>query len=428
MTYRGIDVEGQLIVRRYQTIIAFVALIAELFLAGDWYGFAAVIPFVSKSLHLSAANAGLAQGIFTITYAVSLLVWGPLADRLQSKRMIVAGLFGTGLFMFLQGFVQNYGELLLARSLIGIFDAAIFVGTMKLIAAWFPPARRGALMGSLLAAYSLAITGDFAVGIPVAHQIGWPFFLSGLGVLTLLVGVVSALVIKSKPQDVGVVPFQWAANAEADERHAASLAEIFRKPWIYIAALAIFGDTFAIAAGATWVIPMFLTIDHISFSLASLMGSIMGLSQVLFLFVGGYFSDRVGKRVLPMRLGAALATVSALLFTFAALSHVADAVLILFAAISGVAVFSGGAIFSLVADRYGEELAGTAIGYAEIGGIVSTFIAPAVMGWLISRTHGFADAFWLFTGVELVIFAILLFVRDDAAGTLQAVPKQSAEV
>jgi MFS family permease len=422
VSYSELNTESQSTIRHYQVVVAVVALVAELFLAGDWYGFAAVIPFVSQSLHLSAAEAGFAQGIFTITYAASLLAWGPLSDRFEAKRMIVGGLFGTGLFMFLQGFSHSYGELLAARALIGIFDAAIFVGTMKLIAHWFPPARRGSLMGSLLAAYSLAITGDFAVGIPVAHQFGWNVFLSGLGVLTLLMGVVAAAIIRSKPADVGIGDFLWERGGPADEAHATSIADIFRRPWIYIAALAIFGDTFAIGAGATWVIPMFLTVHHISFGLASLVGSIMGLSQVLFLFVGGYFSDRVRKRVMPMRIGAALATLSALLFTLSALTQMSVGVLILFAAISGVAVFSGGAIFSLVADRYGEALAGTAVGYAEIGGIISTFVAPAVMGWLITNTHGFGDAFWLFTGVEFVIFAILLFVRDDAKSVRTAQP------
>ncbi len=413
-TLSDLDAESQFKVRRYQIIIAVVALVAEFFLAGDWYGFAAVIPFVSKSLHLSAAQAGFAQGLFTITYAASLLAWGPLSDRFQARLMVVGGLVGTGLFMFLQGFAQSYPELLLARALIGIFDAAIFVGTMKLIAAWFPPARRGALMGSLLAAYSLAITADFAIGIPIASQAGWNVFLSGLGVLTLIMSVVALGVIKSKPENVGIARFSWDGGRPDGEASATSIAEIFRRPWIYIAALAIFGDTFAISAGATWVIPMFLTVHHISFGLASLVGSVMGLSQVLFLFVGGYLSDRMRRRVLPMRIGAALATLSALLFTLSALGQMSVGVLLLFAAVSGVAVFSGGAIFSLVADRYGEELAGTTVGYAEIGGIISTFVAPALMGWMITDTHGFADAFWLFTGVELLIFVILLFVRDDA--------------
>lgn len=411
-TYSELDSGATATIRRYQPVLIAVALVAELFLAGDWYGFAAVIPFVSKSLNLSASQAGLAQGLFAITYALSLFAWGPLADRVQAKRIIVLGLGGTGLFMVVQGFSHSFGELLFVRGVIGVFDAAVFVGTMKLIASWFAPARRGALMGSLLAAYSLAITGDFAAGIPIAHHFGWQVFLSGLGVLTLLVAAVAGGLIKSRPQDVGVPEFTWE-KIPKDSGAKKSLRTVFRQPWIYIAGIAIFGDTFAIAAGATWVIPTFLAVDHISFNQAALVGSVMGLSQVVFLLIGGFFSDRIRRRVLPMRIGAGLAAVSAILFALSAMQRLPILVLFLFAATSGVAVFSGGAIFSMVADQYGEDLAGVTIGYAEIGGILSTFVAPAAMGFLITRTHTFSQGFWLFTGVELVIFAVLVvFVRD----------------
>ncbi|MGC0394886.1 MULTISPECIES: hypothetical protein [Bradyrhizobium] len=41
-----------------------LAIFCEIFLAADWYAFAAVLPFVSESLKLNPAEAGLAQGIF----------------------------------------------------------------------------------------------------------------------------------------------------------------------------------------------------------------------------------------------------------------------------------------------------------------------------------------------------------------------------
>jgi len=83
------------------------------------------------------------------------------------------------------------------------------------------------------------------------------------------------------------------------------------------------------------------------------------------------------------------------------------------AGLSGVTVLSGGAIFSLVSERYGEALAATAIGYAELGGIVSTFIAPTLMGWVIDLTHSFTMAFVAFFSVEVIVLAALLVVAGD---------------
>lgn len=39
-------------IKRWQWGILALAVLAEIFLAADWYGFAAVLTFVSESLHL----------------------------------------------------------------------------------------------------------------------------------------------------------------------------------------------------------------------------------------------------------------------------------------------------------------------------------------------------------------------------------------
>ena len=62
------------------------------------------------------------------------------------------------------------------------------------------------------------------------------------------------------------------------------------------------------------------------------------------------------------------------------------------------------------------SFAASAIGYAQIGGIFSTFVAPAAMGWVIERSGGsFLAAFGLFAGVELAVLGILLTLARDPA-------------
>lgn len=42
-------------IRTWQWYALAIGILGELFLAGDWYGFAAVMTFVSQTLHLSPA-------------------------------------------------------------------------------------------------------------------------------------------------------------------------------------------------------------------------------------------------------------------------------------------------------------------------------------------------------------------------------------
>ncbi|CAE6723742.1 MFS transporter [Paraburkholderia nemoris] len=396
--------------RGWQAFALSLGVLGELFLAGDWYGFAAVMPFVSKSLALSPGEAGFAQGAFAITYALGMMVWSPLARRLSARMLFATGLIGAGIGMVLQAHAGSYATLIAMRLVIGLFDAAVWVGTMKLIVGWFPMKRHGLTMGVLLAAFSLAITLDFAIGIPVSAAYGWQVFFEGLGIATAAVGVIGALVIKGSPLDLGIPDFRWnVALAHAPSgSDSASAWTVLRSKWVYVGGLAIFGDMFAISAVTTWVVPAFIDMQGMPVSSAAAIGSTMGVAQVVVLLVGGWLSDRMARTTM-IRIGAAFCVLSALSFMFATTIPLPWAGLLTVSAFSGVVVLSGGAIFSLVSEKYGETLAATAIGFAELGGILSTFIAPALMGAIIGATHSFSIAFGLFAAVEILILATLTF-------------------
>ncbi|QGZ65023.1 MFS transporter [Paraburkholderia acidisoli] len=403
--------------RAWQTFALFVGVLGELFLAGDWYGFAAVMPFVSHALALSPAEAGFAQGAFAITYGVGMCVWSPLGRTLSARVLFAVGLLGAGLAMFWQSHAASYAMLIALRLVIGFFDAAVWVGTMKLIVGWFPPRRHGFTMGVLLAAFSLAITLDFAIGIPVSEAFGWRTFFAALGVATCAVGAFGALAIRGGPREIGYADFRWddeAGHAHAHThneapRQAVSIWAVFRSKWLYVGALAIFGDMFAISAVTTWVVPAFIEVQHMPVPAAATVGATMGFAQVVVLLVGGWLSDRM-PRTAMLKVGAACCVAAALAFVATTLVRIEWSGLLAISAFSGVVVLSGGAIFSLVSEKYGEALAASAIGFAELGGIVSTFVAPALLGAVIGATQSFAVAFGVFAAVEVLIFVALLVV------------------
>jgi MFS family permease len=393
----------------WQLFALVLALLGELFLAGDWYGFAAVMPFVAKSLNLTPTQAGFGQAAFAITYAVGMVVWSPLGRTWPARALFATGLVGAGLGMLLQAQVQAYSTLIVMRLVIGFFDAAVWVGTMKLIVGWFPLKRHGMTMGLLLAAFSLAITLDFAVGIPVSAVHGWRMFFEGLGVATLVVGVFGLLTIKGSPRELGHADFSWEDSPTPPGAHGGTSSPwaVLKSKWVYVGGLAIFGDTFAIAAVTTWAVPGFIETQGMPVASAAAIGTTMGLAQVIVLLIGGWLSDRL-PRTMIVKIGAVLCVISAMSFVFSMLASLQWGAMLAISAFSGVVVLSGGAIFSLVSEKYGEALAPSAIGFAELGGIISTFIAPALMGAVIGATHSFTSAFGLFAVVEVVILAVLV--------------------
>ncbi len=91
------------------------------------------------------------------------------------------------------------------------------------------------------------------------------------------------------------------------------------------------------------------------------------------------------------------------------------------AALSGVAVLGGGAIFSLLGETYPDAGAPAAVGYAAVSGGVATFVAPSPLGWVIRSTGSFADASWVFAAVEAAPLVILVAIARSPAGRTGAV-------
>jgi hypothetical protein len=119
-----------------------------------------------------------------------------------------------------------------------------------------------------------------------------------------------------------------------------------------------------------------------------------------------------------------LALATALAFTWSTVHPMGFGGLLLLAVISGLAVFSGGAVFSLLSERYPLALATAAVGYAEIFGITATFVSPWVMGLAIKASGGaFLSAFLVFSALELAcVVALFVLAREPAAGTVEARP------
>jgi len=402
---------------KWQRGMLLLGLLCEMFLAADWYAVAAALPFISADLGLDSAQAGMAQGSFALTYGLGMVVWSALSRGWSARKMLMVGLFGTGIGMVLQVFVQSYEQLLILRLAIGFFDAGVFIGVMKLLLAWYPPSRRGLIVGLILAAYSLAITLDFSVGIPLTLAFGWRVFFAALAAGTIIAGLLVLIAARPGPAALGMPDFRWPEQpVTADD---SSLMSIFRTRWVYIGGFAIAACTFAIAGTTTWVVPAFITVQGMPESSAALIGTLMGLSQVVFLVLGGRMADK-GDKLKLIRLSTCLAIAVAVMFWYATIQPLPFAVLILMAALSGMAVLCGGAIFSLMSEAYPARLGPAAIGYAEVFGILSAFLAPAAMGYIIRGMGDFSSAFFFFALGESAFLVILTALTLRQVAPLRA--------
>lgn len=70
---------------------------------------------------------GMVTSSFAFMECISGIFWGRLSDRVGRKKVLLGGLFGTGLSMLLFGFAQNLPMALVARALGGLLNGNIGV-------------------------------------------------------------------------------------------------------------------------------------------------------------------------------------------------------------------------------------------------------------------------------------------------------------
>ena len=138
---------------------------------------ALVIDPVRADLGISELQVALLLGFaFALFYVTVGLPMGLLADRVNRRRLLIAGILVWSLATFAGGLARDFGELFASRLFIGIGEAVLAPCAVTLIADAFPAAARGRPMavyvygtmtaygvGSLLSGYvlQLAPTGAF---------------------------------------------------------------------------------------------------------------------------------------------------------------------------------------------------------------------------------------------------------------------------
>lgn len=154
-------------------------------------GFSVLFPVEPYYIQLFGATSAT-MGWLTASFSLAQLIfspwWGRLSDRVGRKPIMMVGLFGYALSMFLFALAQSIPHLFAARTLAGVLSSATLPTAMAVIADSTKPEERAKGMGLLGAAFGLgAIFGPFIGGVLGDVSIRLPFFATaGLSLVTCL--------------------------------------------------------------------------------------------------------------------------------------------------------------------------------------------------------------------------------------------------
>src|ERR1700729_2676564 len=145
------------------------------------------LPSLVRQLHASDSQLQWVVDAFNLLFAGSVLAAGSLSDRFGRKGMLLAGLSVFGVASLAGGLMDSPGQLIAARSVMGVGAAMVFPSTLSLISNVFTErgerARAIGLWG--------AITGAAIALGPIVG--GWLLELSGWRSIFVAMTPVAAL-------------------------------------------------------------------------------------------------------------------------------------------------------------------------------------------------------------------------------------------
>ena len=154
----------------------------------DRFVFPAVAESIKhSSLHPTDTAIGLGSTAFLLVYLIAAPFFGAVGDRPRRTRWVAGGIVFWSAATALGGLARTMPELIAARSLVGIGEAAYSAIAPAILADYFPEKIRGRAFAIFFAASPVGAALGYGVGGFVDARWGWreAFFVAGVPGLLL---------------------------------------------------------------------------------------------------------------------------------------------------------------------------------------------------------------------------------------------------
>ena len=392
----------------YGWIVIFVGLLVTIGAHGfGRMSYTLILPAMKDGLKFTYTQLGLIGTGNFIGYLIMALIGGALASKFGSRLVMALALGFMGLTMFCTGLAQNFEQAFSFRLLTGLGHGACYVPALALGSAWFASRRRGFATGIVAA----GIGGGTMIASLIIPFIlkaygpaGWRYAWHYLGVVVLLIAVVAALFIRSRPEEMGLRQVGAESEPPPPPPSPGSVSKPLEWGKVYKMGSVWYLGTVYFMYGFSYIIYMTFfaayLIKEVGFTppqASGLWGLVGGLSIFCGIIWGGV-SDRFGRGK-----GAALAyvTLGTAYFLFALIK--APIGYYLSAFLFGLSAWSIPTIMAATAgDLVGPKLAPAGLGFVTVFFGTGQALGPWLGGYLADTLRSFSWPFLLATGVSFL--------------------------
>ena len=201
-------------------------------------------PLIDQGIFTPAELGTIGSALF-YTYAIGKLTNGFLADHANARRFLAAAFLLTAICNIMMGFATTVWLAALLWGLNGWFQSFGAPGGVVAMTAWFSNRERGRAYGIWSTAHSIGEGLTFVVVGGLVTLLGWQWGYWGPGLIGVVTAVGVYMLLKDRPQTLGLPPVnEWKNDkyAEASEDSPRSTValqfSILKMPAIWVLALA----------------------------------------------------------------------------------------------------------------------------------------------------------------------------------------------
>ena len=382
---------------------------------------------MQADLQTSGALLGFLAAAYFYPYALMQIPSGLLSDTWGPRKTITVFFALAGVASIFLGMVSSLGLAILARVLVGLGVAMLFVPTMKVMTNWFKTDEFAMATGILMAVGGL---GAYTASRPLAwlsDLMGWRGSFVVIGAITLVVAVAVWLLVRNTPEEKGLPAVNPTAEGNTAKVQAIGLVQGIKMVlstggfW-FLAAWFFFSFSIFFSFGGLWGGPYLMQVYGFSKAETGNILGMLALAMIVGSPVLGWLSDKVlrsRKKVIVLAAFITLGLTVPLAFFPAAMNR---PMLYLLCFLLGM--FNSAVVvvaFTAAKELFPVEIAGTSVGLANLFPFLGGAIAPPILGAILEAqektaagysAQAYSKAFFLYFIFALIALVASCFITE----------------
>lgn len=399
----------------YGWIIVIVGFVTQFFQGLANQGFGTYLPYLEKEFGWSKAMMSAPRSVTQVNNAIFGPVEGWLVDRFGPRRVVTVGVFimGGGLILF--GMVDSLWLyftsniiIALGTGLQGLLVLSVSVNN------WFRYKRSIAQSIMLLGFATAGAIGVTAI-VFIQESINWQISAIGSGVLILILGFPLAQLLRTKPEQYGLMPDgdkpgvtskSNAAGADGNVEYDFTLRQAIRTTAFWFLAISWAVGNLGLGAAQAH---LFLHLEMVGLTKmsAALIWTVASLSNIPARLAGGFLGDKLPKNFV---IAVSMVFVAVSIFILAMVESMQMA--LAYAILYGIGWGIRTPVFNAIgAEYFGRRSQGLIRGWLQSISIPFTIAAPILAGYAADVQGTYRYAFIIMALVMLGGSVMMFFTR-----------------